>query len=195
MKKLWIYVVVILVVVVIILWLWWKYNAMVSMDQNVETSWSQVENVYQRRLDLIPNIVASVKWEANFEQETLIWVVNARASATKLNVNVNDAKEMAEFQQSQWQLTQALWRFLMVTENYPTLQSNKWFMDLRVSLEWTENRITVERQKYNEVVWNYNIFIRKFPNNIVASLFWFGEKQLFESKSWAENAPVVDFSK
>jgi LemA protein len=161
----------------------------------VKTSWSQVENVYQRRLDLIPNIVASVKWEANFEQETLIWVVNARASATKLNVNVNDAKEMADFQQSQWQLTQALWRFLMVTENYPTLQSNKWVMDLRVSLEWTENRITVERQKYNEVVWNYNIFIRKFPNNIVASLFWFAEKTLFESKSWADVAPVVDFEK
>lgn len=171
----------------------WKYNSMVTMEEWVNTAWSQVENQYQRRMDLIPNIVNTVKWEANFEKSTLEAVVQARASATKMNVNVADAAEMAEFQKEQTGISQALSRLLMVTENYPNLKSNQGFADLRVTLEWTENRISTERMRYNEVVQEFNTFVRKFPNNIAASIFWFERKNLFESQEWAETAPTVSF--
>lgn len=171
----------------------WKYNSMVTMEEWVNTAWSQVENQYQRRMDLIPNIVNTVKWEANFEKSTLEAVVQARASATKMNVNVADATEMAEFQKEQTGISQALSRLLMVTENYPNLKSNQGFADLRVTLEWTENRISTERMRYNEVVQEFNTFVRKFPNNIAASIFWFERKNLFESQEWAETAPTVSF--
>lgn len=171
----------------------WKYNSMVTMEEWVNTAWSQVENQYQRRMDLIPNIVNTVKWEANFEKSTLEAVVQARASATKMNVNVADATEMAEFQKEQTGISQALSRLLMVTENYPNLKSNQGFADLRVTLEWTENRISTERMRYNEVVKEFNVFVRKFPNNIAASIFWFEKKSLFESQEWAETAPTVSF--
>ncbi len=171
----------------------WKYNSMVTMEEWVNTAWSQVENQYQRRMDLIPNIVNTVKWEANFEKSTLEAVVQARASATKMNVNVADATEMAEFQKEQTGISQALSRLLMVTENYPNLKSNQGFADLRVTLEWTENRISTERMRYNEVVQEFNVFVRKFPNNIAASIFWFEKKSLFESQEWAETAPTVSF--
>lgn len=171
----------------------WKYNSMVTMEEWVNTAWSQVENQYQRRMDLIPNIVNTVKWEANFEKSTLEAVVQARASATKMNVNVADATEMAEFQKEQTGISQALSRLLMVTENYPNLKSNQGFADLRVTLEWTENRISTERMRYNEVVQEFNTFVRKFPNNIAASIFWFEKKSLFESQEWAETAPTVSF--
>lgn len=171
----------------------WKYNSMVTMEEWVNTAWSQVENQYQRRMDLIPNIVNTVKWEANFEKSTLEAVVQARASATKMNINVADATEMAEFQKEQTGISQALSRLLMVTENYPNLKSNQGFADLRVTLEWTENRISTERMRYNEVVQEFNTFVRKFPNNIAASIFWFEKKSLFESQEWAETAPTVSF--
>lgn len=171
----------------------WKYNSMITMEEWVNTAWSQVENQYQRRMDLIPNIVNTVKWEANFEKSTLEAVVQARASATKMNVNVADAAEMAEFQKEQTGISQALSRLLMVTENYPNLKSNQGFADLRVTLEWTENRISTERMRYNEVVQEFNTFVRKFPNNIAASIFWFEKKSLFESQEWAETAPTVSF--
>lgn len=171
----------------------WRYNNFVALEEWVKTAWSQVENQYQRRSDLIPNIVNTVQWEANFEKSTLTDVINARASATKTNINVNDAAEMAEFQKQQTWISQALSRLLVVTENYPTLQSNKWFADLRVSLEWTENRISTERMRYNEKVQEFNTTIRQFPNNIISSIFWFEKKVLFEAEAGTEKAPEVKF--
>lgn len=171
----------------------WRYNNFVALEEWVKTAWSQVENQYQRRSDLIPNIVNTVQWEANFEKSTLTDVISARASATKTNINVNDAAEMAEFQKQQTGISQALSRLLVVTENYPTLQSNKWFADLRVSLEWTENRISTERMRYNEKVQEFNTTIRQFPNNIISSIFWFEQKGLFEAEAGTEKAPEVKF--
>ena len=193
MNKWWVLWVIAVILVGIFSLFFWKYNSMVTMEEWVNTAWAQVENQYQRRMDLIPNIVNTVKWEANFEKSTLEAVVQARASATKMNVNVADAKEMAEFQQEQTGISQALSRLLMVTENYPNLKSNQAFADLRVSLEWTENRISTERMRYNEVVQQFNTFVRVFPNNIVSSIFGFEKKALFESEVWAEIAPEVNF--
>lgn len=193
MNKWWVLWIIAVILVGIFSLFFWKYNSMVTMEEWVNTAWSQVENQYQRRMDLIPNIVNTVKWEANFEKSTLEAVVQARASATKMNVNVADAKEMAEFQQEQTGISQALSRLLMVTENYPNLKSNQAFADLRVSLEWTENRISTERMRYNESVQQFNTFVRVFPNNIVSSIFGFEKKSLFESETWAEVAPEVNF--
>lgn len=195
MNKKWISLwVIALVIIGLISSLFWKYNTMISMDETVKTAWAQVENQYQRRYDLIPNIVSSVKWEANFEKSTLEAVVQARASATKTTIDINDAEEFAQFQKEQTWISQALSRLLMVTENYPNLKANQAFADLRVSLEWTENRISTERMRYNEEVQKFNIFVRTFPNNIVASIFWFEKKNLFESTTWAEVAPEVNFN-
>lgn len=174
-------------------YMFWKYNSLVTMEETVNTAWSQVENQYQRRFDLIPNIVSTVKWEANFEKSTLEAVVNARASATKTSININDAKEMAEYQKQQWDITQALSRLIMLTENYPNLKANQWFADLRITLEWTENRISTERMRYNETVQTYNTSIRQFPTNMIASMFSFEKKTLFKSDDWAEKAPKVEF--
>lgn len=193
MNKWWVLWIIAVILIGIFSLFFWKYNSMVTMEEWVNTAWSQVENQYQRRMDLIPNIVNTVKWEANFEKSTLEAVVQARASATKMNVNVADAKEMAEFQQEQTGISQALSRLLMVTENYPNLKSNQAFADLRVTLEWTENRISTERMRYNEVVQQFNTFVRVFPNNIVSSIFGFEKKSLFESEAWAEVAPEVNF--
>lgn len=170
-----------------------KYNTLIAKEEAVNTAWSQVENQYQRRSDLIPNIVSSVKAEANFEKSTLEAVVQARASATKTNINLNDAKEFEEYQKEQSGISQALSKLLMVTENYPTLKANQAFSDLRVQLEWTENRISTERMRYNESVQDFNIFVRKFPTNIIASILWFEKKNLFESDKWSEKAPKVNF--
>lgn len=170
-----------------------QYNSLVKLDESVKTQWGQVESVYQRRADLIPNIVATVKKEANFEQETLKQVVEARASATQLNVRADNAQDFAKFQAAQWELSQALGKLLMLTENYPTLQSNKAFSDLRVQLEGTENRIAVERMNYNTAVQAYNTEMRSFPISLVAKSFWFGKANLFEANKGAEVAPVVEF--
>jgi len=185
--------IIIFIIISIIGIFFWRYNNFVALEEWVKTAWSQVENQYQRRSDLIPNIVSTVKWEANFEKSTLTDVINARASATKTNINVNDAKEMAEFQKEQTGISQALSRLLVVTENYPNLKANQWFADLRVSLEWTENRISTERMRYNEKVQEFNTTIRQFPNNIISSIFWFSQKVLFEAEAWAEKAPEVKF--
>ncbi|MDD2891825.1 MAG: LemA family protein [Candidatus Gracilibacteria bacterium] len=186
---------VILGVVVLIFFIFFgKYNSIVTMEESVNTAWAQVENQYQRRFDLIPNIVNTVKGEANFEKSTLEAVVNARASATKTTINVNDAKELAQFQQEQQGITQALSRLLMVTENYPNLKANQGFADLRVSLEGTENRISTERMRYNETVQKFNTYVRLFPNNIVSSFLGFEKKNLFESDAGANVAPKVDFA-
>lgn len=170
-----------------------QYNSLVKLDESVKTQWGQVESVYQRRADLIPNIVATVKKEANFEQETLKQVVEARASATQLNVRADNAQDFAKFQAAQWELSQALGKLLMLTENYPTLQSNKAFSDLRVQLEGTENRIAVERMNYNTAVQAYNTEMRSFPISLVAKSFWFEKANLFEANKGAEVAPVVEF--
>jgi LemA protein len=171
-----------------------KYNTLVQLDEEVQTAWSQVENVYQRRLDLIPNLVATVKGEANFEQETLTQVTEARASATRMVVDVNDAQAMAEFQTQQGNISQALGRLLVASENYPELKANQAFSDLRVQLEGSENRITTERMKYNDTAKEYNTKIRSFPTNFIARIFGFERVNLFESNEGAEVAPVVDFS-
>nr|MDD3719844.1 LemA family protein [Candidatus Gracilibacteria bacterium] len=195
MNKKWITIgVIALVLISIIGSFFGKYNTFVSMEEGVKTAWSQVENQYQRRYDLIPNIVNTVKGEANFEKSTLEAVISARASATKTTINLNDAQEMAEFQKEQTGISQALSRLLMVTENYPNLKANQGFADLRVELEGTENRISTERMRYNEAVQNFNIYIRQFPNNIVASMFGFEKKNLFESNSGANVAPNVNFN-
>ena len=170
-----------------------QYNSLVKLDESVKTQWGQVESVYQRRADLIPNIVATVKKEANFEQETLKQVVEARASATQLNVRADNAQDFAKFQATQWELSKALGKLLMLTENYPTLQSNKAFSDLRVQLEGAENRIAVERMNYNTAVQAYNTEMRSFPISLVAKSFWFEKANLFEANKGAEVAPVVEF--
>lgn len=169
-----------------------QYNSLVKLDESVKTQWGQVESVYQRRADLIPNIVATVKKEANFEQETLKQVVEARASATQLNVRADNAQDFAKFQAAQWELSKALGKLLMLTENYPTLQSNKAFSDLRVQLEGAENRIAVERMNYNTAVQAYNTEMRSFPISLVAKSFWFEKANLFEANKGAEVAPVVE---
>ena len=192
MKKTWL--IVIGVLLVIVLFFMWKYNGMVGKDQAVKTAWSQVQNVYQRRLDLIPNLVNTVKGAAAQESGVLVAVVNARANATKMDININDAQAMAQFQKSQWEVSSALSKLLAVVENYPTLQSIQAFRDLMTQLEGTENRITVERKNFNDAVNTYNVFIRVFPNNIIAGMFGFQMANLFEAATGAEIAPTVDFN-
>lgn len=171
------------------------YNKMVSLEENVSQSWSQVENVYQRRADLIPNLVATVKGYAEHEKSTLEGVVNARAKATSVNIDASklDANAIKKFQEAQGALTQALSKLLMVRESYPDLKANQNFLALQSQLEGTENRITVERMKFNKAAQQYNTYIRKFPKNMIASMFDFEKKGYFEAETGAENAPEVKF--
>lgn len=171
--------IVLAIVVVIVLFVVGKYNTLVGLDQSVKTAWSQVENVYQRRLDLIPNLVNTVKGAAAQESGVLIAVVNARANATKVTVDIKDAKAFAEYQRVQGEVSSSLSKLLAVVENYPTLQSIQAFRDLMTQLEGTENRITVERKNFNETVNNLNTALRRFPTNIIASMFNFEIAQLF----------------
>ena len=192
MKKraLWIIWIIILFIVVFIIG---QYNTLVKLDEVLKTQRGQVESVYQRRTDLIPNIVATVKGEADFEQKTLTQVIEARANATQLKVDVNNAEEFVKFQEVQGELSQALGRLMVLTENYPSLRANQAFSDLRVQLEGSENRISVERMNYNETVKNYNTKLRTFPTNIIAGLFGFEKANLFEAAEGSEVAPVVEF--
>ena len=185
----------VVIIVFIISFITSKYNGLVTRDEQVKTAWAQVENQYQRRLDLIPNLVATVKWFASQEQEVLIGVTEARANATKMNIDITDAQQFAEFQQAQGQLSSALSRLLAVVENYPDLKSNQNFLELQAQLEGTENRITVERSKYNEIVKDYNTYVRIFPTSIVAGMFWFNRAELFSATTGADTPPTVDFSK
>ena len=170
-----------------------KYNNLVNLEETVKTQRSQVQNVYQRRFDLIPNLVATVKGEANFEKQTLTDVINARASASQIKVDINNAEEFAKYQAAQGQLSQALGRLMVLTENYPNLQANQSFRDLRVQLEGTENRITVERMNYNTAAQVFNTQIRIFPTSIIAKIFNFQRANLFEATKGAEVAPTVEF--
>lgn len=172
-----------------------NYNSMVEKQESVEAAWTQVENVYQRRADLIPNLVATVKGYAAHESETLTKVVEARAKATGVTIDASNLDEasLKQFQQAQDGLSQALSRLLMVQESYPDLKANEQFKDLQVQLEGTENRITVERQKFNDTAREYNTYIRKFPNNLIAGFFGFDAKPYFTAQAGAENAPTVQF--
>ncbi|MBL7971803.1 MAG: LemA family protein [Prolixibacteraceae bacterium] len=196
MKKSWI---ILAVIAVLLLFAYSSvkssYNNMVSMDEGVTAQWSQVENVYQRRSDLIPNLVNTVKGYADFEQETLTQVIEARAKATSVNINPDklDAQSLQNFQNAQSGLSSALSKLMVVVEKYPDLKANQGFLDLQAQLEGTENRITVERMKFNESAQAYNTFIRKFPKNIFAGMFGFEKKAYFEAEQGAEKAPEVKF--
>lgn len=190
-------VLAVIVAVVLILFFWIKgiYNSMVTMDEGVAKAWAQVENVYQRRADLIPNLVATVKGYAGHEASTLEAVVEARAKATSVTVDPStlSENEISGFMQAQDNLGAALGRLLVSVERYPDLKANQNFLELQAQLEGTENRITVERQKFNEAARNYNVTIRKFPNNIFAGMFGFTKKGYFEASEGASQAPSVSF--
>ena len=171
------------------------YNQLVVSDEYVQSTWAQVENVYQRRADLIPNLVATVKGYAEHESETLESVVEARAKATQVTVDPANLtpEAIAQFNEAQGALSTALGRLLLIQENYPDLKANQNFLDLQAQLEGTENRITTERMKFNDAVKSFNTGIRRFPDNIVASVFGFEKKGYFEAQAGAETAPKVEF--
>ena len=168
---------------------------MVTQDESVKTAWSQVENQYQRRLDLIPNLVNTVKGYASHERETLEGVINARANATKTTIDPSNLNEetMKQFQAAQGELSNALSRLMVVVERYPDLKANQNFLELQAQLEGTENRISVERKRFNETAQSYNTNIRSFPTNILAGMFGFQPKAYFAAESGAEKAPTVEF--
>jgi LemA protein len=171
------------------------YNKMVEMDEQVTSQWAQVENVYQRRADLIPNLVNTVKGYAAHERETLEGVIEARSKATSVNIDPKNLtpESIQQFNQAQDGLSSALSRLMVVVERYPDLKANQNFMDLQAQLEGTENRITVERQKFNQTTQTYNAYIRKFPQVIYAGWFGFEKKTYFEAQQGAEKAPEVQF--
>lgn len=188
-------IIIIVVAVVAIIWAVTSYNALVKMDEGVGTAWSNVENQYQRRADLIPNLVNTVKGYAAHEKETLDAVVSARTRATQMTVSADDLtpEKLQAYQKAQGEVGAALGRLLAITENYPDLKANENFLSLQSQLEGTENRITVERNKYNQVAREYNTTIRQFPKNIVAGMFGFEKKPYFEAQEGAETAPKVEF--
>ena len=176
------------------------YNDFQRLDETVKSSWAEVLNQYQRRADLIPNIVATVKGEANFEQETLTKVIEARARATSIQATpelVNNPEAFAKFQAAQGELTGALSRLMVVSENYPNLKANQGFQDLRVQLEGTENRITVARNRYIKTVQDYNVLARQFPTNLTAMIFGYGVKPGFavDNEAAIKAPPAVSFDK
>ncbi len=195
-KKSWIIIGVILVTVFIIYRFFaGGYNSMVEYDETVITAWSDVENVYQRRADLIPNLVSTVKGYAAHEKETLTEVVEARAKATSISIdptNLN-AATMQQFQQAQAGLSSALSKLMVVVERYPDLKANQNFLELQAQLEGTENRIAVERRRFNESVKVYNTYIRSFPKNMVAGMYGFERKDQFRADEGAEKVPEVKF--
>ena len=197
MKKGTLITVTVIAVIVLALFFWVKnsYNGLVKADEQVKSAWSQVENVYQRRADLIPNLVATVKGYADHESETLESVVEARSKATRISIDPEnlDPDRIAEFQVAQGELSQALGRLIMLQENYPDLKANQNFRDLQAQLEGTENRISTERMKFNETARSYNTMVRSFPKNIIASMFGFDTKGYFEASEGAETAPKVEF--
>ena len=171
------------------------YNGLVTLDETVKNKWANVESDYQRRSNLIPNLVNTVKGEANFEQTTLQNVISARASATQVKLDANDLspEKIQQYQAAQGQLSQALGKLLMVTENYPNLRANDAFRGLQTQLEGTENRIKVARNDFNDAVAAYNVKARTFPNNIFAGMFGFKTKEGFKAEAGSEKAPEVKF--
>jgi LemA protein len=172
-----------------------QYNSMVEKDEAVGTAWSNVENQYQRRTDLIPNLVNVVKGYAKHEQGTLEAVITARSKATQITVDADNMtpEKLQEYQKAQGEIGSALGKLLAITENYPDLKANENFKELQAQLEGTENRIAVERRKFNEVAKEYNTYIRRFPNNIISSIFGFNKRPYFEAEEGSEKAPKVEF--
>lgn len=195
-KALWITIAIIVVLFIVgYSWVKGTYNTMVTRDEGVKTAWSQVENQYQRRMDLIPNLVNTVKGYATHEKETLEGVVSARAEATKTTIDPSNLNEesIKKFQAAQGELSSALSRLMVVLERYPDLKANQNFSELQAQLEGTENRISVERKRFNETAQSYNTYIRSFPTNILAGMFGFQPKAYFSAESGAEKAPKVEF--
>jgi LemA protein len=187
--------VVLVVILLIVMWGTGIYNGMVTMNEQVTSQWGNVETQYQRRSDLIPNFVNTVKGAAEFEQSTLTQVIEARAKATSVTVDPANMtpESMQQFQESQGQLSSALSRLMVVVEKYPELRATQNFRDLQVELEGTENRISVERRRFNEVALTYNTYIRRFPQKFLAGMFGFQPKPYFEAVEGAEEAPEVVF--
>lgn len=188
-------IIIIAVLAIICIWGFGQYNTLVEKQENVETAWAQVENQYQRRMDLIPNLVNTVKGYAAHESATLEAVVAARSKATSVTVDAGSLTEanLQAFQEAQGELSNALGRLMAIREAYPDLKANRNFRDLQSQLEGTENRITVARNAFNEQARIYNIGIRRFPANIIAGICGFDKKPLFQAETGAEHAPVVQF--
>ena len=183
------------IVVIIIMWAAGGYNGMVALDEGVQNKWADVENQYQRRADLIPNLVSTVKGYAAHESETLESVVKARSEATSVKVDPENItpEKLAEYQKAQSGVSQALGRLMVVVEKYPDLKANQNFLELQSQLEGTENRINTARRDFNEAAKGYNTTIRRFPKNILAGMFGFEKKAYFEAEQGAEKAPKVEF--
>ena len=188
-------IIVIALVAILAIWGVSAYNGLVKMDEGVNTAWSNVENQYQRRADLIPNLVNTVKGYAEHEQQTLQDVVEARSKATSIRIDASTATpdEMEAWMAAQEEVGSALGRLIAISESYPQLRANENFLDLQTQLEGTENRIKTERDHYNEAVKEFNVKIRRFPTNILASMFGFERREMFEAKEGAEIAPEVKF--
>lgn len=194
-KGLIIIVVIVAVIGLIAAWIGSSYNSMVSIDEGVKSQWGNVQNAYQRRSDLIPNLVNTVKGYAQHEQKTLTDVMNARANATQMKISPDQLtpENLQKFQQAQGELSNALGRLMMVREAYPDLKANQNFIALQDELAGTENRISTERNRFNELAKAYNTTIRKFPKNIIAGIFGFSQKAYFEADQAAQQAPKVEF--
>ena len=188
-------IIVVAVVAIVVIWCITGYNSLVGMEENVNNQWANVETQYQRRSDLIPNLVNTVKGYATHEQETLEGVVEARSKATQIKVDPQNLtpEKLAEYQQAQGQLATALGKLLAITENYPDLKANQNFQELQAQLEGTENRITVARKNFNDAAREFNTSIRRFPKKILAGLFGFDKRTYFEAQEGAETAPSVEF--
>lgn len=188
-------IVIVAILAILVLWGVSAYNGLVRSEEGVQKAWSNVENQYQRRLDLIPNLVNTVKGYATHEQETFQQITEARAKATQVQLNVDDLTEenLKKFQQAQGELNSALSRLLAVTENYPELKANTNFLELQAQLEGTENRIAVERRNFNQAAEEYNKKIRSFPTNIIAGIGGFDRKAYFQAAEGADKAPTVQF--
>ncbi len=187
---------ILVIIAIMVIWGISAYNNLVTLNESVNQSWSQVENQYQRRADLIPNLVNTVKGYANFERGVLTDVTEARAKVSQMNVTpevLNDPQAFQRFQSAQGELSGALSRLLVTVENYPELKANENFLQLQAQLEGTENRISVERRRFNDTVQNYNTTIKRFPNTIFAGVFGFQQKQYFQSTPGAETPPKVEF--
>ena len=188
-------IIILVVVAVVAVWAVTGYNGLVKADEAVSNAWSNVENQYQRRADLIPNLVNTVKGYASHEKETLDAVISARTRATQVTVDADNLtpEKLLEYQKAQGEVGAALGRLLAITEAYPDLKANQNFLELQAQLEGTENRISVERRNFNDVAKNYNTSIRTFPRNLLAGMFGFDTRPYFEAQEGAEQAPVVQF--
>ena len=186
---------IIAVVAIVVIWAISGYNSLVTLDEKVSTSWSNVETQYQRRADLIPNLVSTVKGYASHEKETLQGVIEARSKATSIKVDADNLtpEKLAEYQKAQGDVTSALGKLLAITENYPDLKANQNFLELQAQLEGTENRINVARMEFNKTAQELNTTIRRFPKNILASLFCFDKSSYFDGGVGGEQAPKVEF--